>query len=239
MDGKTVGIIATLFFLVGGFGIFVSTMPPEFLYDYTGHLASYPSYWKASDMDYQYFLNKTLTAYSTTIFDFNTASPSIDVKLTVFWNYPLLAIKIGAYRNLPSFPFISGLMFENDSKILLDKTDLVNRFDSDINASRFSPVYDGVTFSCTMWFADTDKTRNDIGLAWNGGALDVGIAFGISNVTLKTDAWNIIGRVLTFQAPEIFGSGTAGFLLNALIALPLWGAIAALILIMLFELIPF
>ena len=74
--------------------------------------------------------------------------------------------------------------------------------------------------------------------AWDDGALDLYMGMGWSDAIEKMNAWSLIWNVLTFQAPEVFGTGASANLMNAIIAIPLWASFAIIGAIMILWFIP-
>jgi len=75
--------------------------------------------------------------------------------------------------------------------------------------------------------------------AWDGGELEVYVGMGWNDAIEKMNAWSLIWNVLTFQAPEVFGTGAAANVMNAIIAIPLWASFAIIGAIMILWFIPF
>lgn len=251
MDARAVGQIATLFFILGGFVIFVGAMPLEFFIDVSSpsfdYAPNYPSYFSKEEMDlYNYILQNNISKGEEIWFDFNDATPSYDIVFVSSWSslFPIFSCKRLAGYSLIGIPYFDYLSWENLEQISyipyphVTEAQIINRFSVDTNVSKFSPVFNEKT-SIAVWFRDYNTSRNNMTLALSENQVLVSMAFGWSNITLDFDAWGLIGRILTFQAPEIFPSGIVGSLLNAMIALPFWGAIVALVVIVLLELIPF
>jgi len=119
------------------------------------------------------------------------------------------------------------------------KTDLQTAWDSNYNASIFYP------FACEhitvkVWFADYNATRNNIGSAWDENHLNIAIGFGFDDYETKLSSWDVMGRLLTFQSPEIFGaSGAIATTLNLIVGIPFWVAVAVCIYLLIMEVIPF
>lgn len=239
-DYWNVGIVVMIVTLLGGFAVFMVTMPSGFFYgsSYSSYREiDYPNYWTQGDIEnYIYRLNDNVSLLSNTWYDFNLASPSIDAKLILYWNFEGFTLFRQRYAGIIPVPSI--LTWENKSITTISESDVINRFDLNTNASKFQPVYDeGI--STVVWFLDTNQTRNNVTLALSEQLINVEIAFGMSNITLTYNIWTLLGRLLFFQAPDIFGSGVGGLILNALIAIPLWTAIIYLIVRLILLFIPF
>ena len=62
--------------------------------------------------------------------------------------------------------------------------------------------------------------------AWNGGELECYVGMGWDDAIEKMNAWSLIWSIMTFQAPEVFGTGGAATVMNAVIAIPIWASFA-------------
>lgn len=62
--------------------------------------------------------------------------------------------------------------------------------------------------------------------AYDDGYLECYAGMGWKDAIEKQNAWSLIWSILIFQAPEVFGTGPAAIILNALVAIPLWASFA-------------
>jgi hypothetical protein len=120
----------------------------------------------------------------------------------------------------------------------LGKSQLILGWESKYNASIFNAKTNSLKIKC--WFTDTNKTRNNISDAWDDGKITLSIGFGFDDVTISYTAFNLIGLLLTFQRPDIFGvTGSVAIMLNGIIAIPTFLCIAYLIYYFITSIIPF
>lgn len=75
--------------------------------------------------------------------------------------------------------------------------------------------------------------------AWDDGDLDVYVGMGWNDAIEKMNAWSLIWSIMSFQAPEVFGTGSAAITMNAIIAIPIWASFAIIGAIMILWFIPF
>jgi len=77
--------------------------------------------------------------------------------------------------------------------LYLDKTEVLSRLDSEINASRFSNTHcPHITVS--MFLRDPNNTRSSLSDAWDDGTINVMLAFGFDDFSVQLSAWDIIGQ---------------------------------------------
>lgn len=74
--------------------------------------------------------------------------------------------------------------------------------------------------------------------AYAGGELELYVGMGWNDAVEMQNAWSLIWSILTFNAPQVFGTGIEAGLLNALIAIPLWASFAVTGAIMILWFIP-
>jgi hypothetical protein len=245
MDAKAAGIVAALLTLLGGFSALVTAMPSDFF-----TMSAKPSYaekyypknelWSSLDIgNYTYWENVTIYPSISAQYwaDFTENTPYYDIKFAWRW-YPMAGISLVrfSYAFLGFWNIYSDMHFESYGKTVLLNLDISSHIIG--NISKFSPVFDNIA-SVAVFFADYNTTRNDVMAALGEGHLETLIAFGWQNISRNYDVLSLMGKLLSFQAPEIFGGGTIGILLNLIIALPIWGAIATIALIIFLEILPF
>jgi hypothetical protein len=230
-------LIFVVLFL-GLFIVLIATLPPEFLSAGMKEYQQYnvPSYFSAEDIQtIKYFKQLNLTAM--TYFDFN---PDINFKFYVQkfgWSgYP----RFFAHVTWEFFGLMAtdSLKIEYDDAWLYLDEALLN-WDETVNASIFYPVAcNHVTMK--VWLTDRNISRNDLSVAWWSDELTLGMGFGYQDKEIKLSAWDIIGRLLTFQAPEIFGlSGIFALIVNVIVTLPFYTCIAYLVYRLILMAIPF
>lgn len=230
-----------LIFVVLFLGLFIAlmvTIPIEFL---TAGMKEYqqydvPSYFSAEDIQtIRYFKQLNLT--TMTYFDFN---PDI--------NYKFYVQKFGWSGYPRYFAHVTwefwGFMTSHSLKIesgdaWLYLSEALLKWNPTVNASIFYPVScEHITIK--MWLTDRNTSRNNLTTAWWNDELTLGMGFGFQETEIKLSSWDIIARLLTFQAPEIFGlSGTFALIVNVIITLPFYTCIAYLIYRLILMAIPF
>jgi len=256
-EGHTVGVTSMLIFSVCYLGIFfllMSALPvlaPNLLYGGKQY-ASIPQKEFLSQDDIESI--KYLEGYNLTFpisqvtHNFN---PAINVKIVTNW------VNINPYIGLEhitwelwdgSYPYIYhsdymifrfyNLTINQQEYYYLGKTQLNQSWNTKYNASIFSASTANLKTKC--WFTDTNTTRNNIDDAWDDGEITLSIGFGYDDLTISYNAFNLVGLLLTFQRPDIFGaSGTTAILLNMIVALPTFLCIAYLIYYFITSIIPF
>lgn len=91
-----------------------------------------------------------------------------------------------------------------------------------------------------IYFQYNQTRYGNLTAAWDDYDLWIAIGQGYSDTFAKMDAWTVIGLLLTFQAPQIFGAtGIYSTVLNLIIAMPIWAAIAYVFYRLILMAIPF
>jgi len=240
----TRGLGAMLIFcivFIGAFIALIGIIPPEyFVQTKTYYQYEYPDYFTQDDIArIKHFLNKTVEE-GRIWFDFESKG----AKFKFLVDMSLWADGYRAYQNHIIWEwwifYDSHPMYFTENKYLYVNAELAKKYwDSDINATVLYPVFcEDITVK--VWITDYNGSRNDIETAFNEGKVIWAIGFGYEDYETKLSAWDIVGRLLTFQSPEIFGlSGTAATILNLIVALPIWTAIAYLVYRLILMAIPF
>jgi len=233
----TVSYLAIFFLLMG----LMPVLAPNLLYGGKAYSQSFivPDYFSEADIEnIKYFKNETIEQGTTTTFDFTA---EINYKFKVRW--------LGEFYGdivIPEhvtwefiFTFTDSMNVEDYGfEISLDEA-LIN-YDTTKNASIFHPVYcDHITVKA--WILDYNHTRNDLEYAWNEDEkLEMGIRFGFDDIATGYSAFHLIGLLLTFQSPQIFGaSGILAITLNLIANSPIYLAIAYLVFYFVTSIIPF
>lgn len=245
----TTRITPMLIFVVSYLAIFLllmSIMPilaPNLLYSGKWYESSFtiPSYFSAEDIEnIKYFKNETITQVGdATTFDFN---PDVNVKINVYWWSDIMGDKLGIYHITWEwwiFYIEHEMSVELEDEYITIEEALLN-WEEEYHASIFYPV------SCNhvtvkIWITDTDHARNDLREAWEEeGELEMGIGFGMDDISTAYSAYNLIGLLLTFQSPEIFGAtGIIAVTLNLIVNSSIYLAIAYLVFYFITSIIPF
>lgn len=224
-------ILVFVICFLGFFFLLIPLMPIEFFPTSADiHKWEYPSFFSKDDIqNIQYFIshNVTKTLIGGEIeFDFN---PDINVKTACRWYSATNHMQFFHIEWEFWFAKTYGYMFwVNQTTEYIDKDLVLKNWDSSINASVFYPVFCEFNHLDTkVWIRDNNHTRNDISTAWDSGTVEVSQGFGFDDFKTATSIWNIIGRLLTFQSPEIFGlSGIGATIINFVIAMPIWVCVA-------------
>jgi len=223
----------------------LSVMPSEFFVltrEYKQY--KYPEYFSKEDIQrIKHFLNKTVSRGSETEFDF--AGTGANFLLKVIWHEDTEVVGEPDVLTFNRLKW-AWLIFRSWSVMEIDiygqylsKSEALSEWDNKTKASIIHPVYDDA-LTVKIWLTDTNKTRKDLKQAWDEGTIMVGIGFGYEDYETKLSIWEVIGKLLTFQSPEIFGlTGPAATVLNMMIALPLLVVIAYLIYRLILMAIPF
>jgi len=234
-DYWNASVVVMMVFIVSGFAILLASMPEGFryvgpLYDKTEYPEEYYMS-KPAISGYLYNVsNKTLIEGTGFLpgelwFDFNTeSSPSFNLKLYMQWwetlDTSLHRIQFFRLKGWFIVNIFSTLDWETKYKSTIGESEIVEHYQPSMNASIFQPVYDN-EISVAVAFSDPNTTRNDISQAFFEREMKVSVGFGWQNQTLAYNMWEIMSRLLLFQAYE-FGVDPVT---NFLMVLPIWTAI--------------
>jgi len=75
--------------------------------------------------------------------------------------------------------------------------------------------------------------------AWNNGELGYEITYQLNLTSTSLSIWGVVSSLLTFNAPALGLTGTAGLIVNGIIAVPFWIITAILIIKLVQSIIPF
>jgi hypothetical protein len=239
MDGRTAILIMMLALIVGGFAAFVSFCPVDFFVASSKPgltPINYPAYWTKEDIQnlpYQETQNITIGTLANW-FESASITPYSFCLQWVSWGSINIKRMTWIYITHTWFNWVQESVNTYQNFEFKKEEALLHLTDTNVSRNRlFDTNFEGVLF-----IMDTNFARHDVETAWNEGQLQIQIAFGTQNST-NADPWQLMGKILTFQAPEIFGSGAVGLFLNALIAIPIWALTISLVAIIIFEIIPF
>jgi hypothetical protein len=122
---------------------------------------------------------------------------------------------------------------------ILTKAHAVAHWSSLYNASIFDPV------QCEhartkVWIFDQNTTRNNISQAWDDGKLTFTMGFGYDDMFAKQTSLDILGRILLFQAPTVWGlTGDMATIVNLILTVPFYAMVGVLIFLIVIAFIPF
>jgi len=88
-------------------------------------------------------------------------------------------------------------------------------------------------FQCRAYFGFNDTKYSSPTEAWDNYELDILIGMKFDQVNTSINAWSLISMLLFFQLPEVH------WIINALIAIPIWITVAYLIYVLIIKIIPF
>lgn len=127
---------------------------------------------------------------------------------------------------------------ENPDYWGVTKDELLIAWDSETNTSNLEMTCScGTVYYVYLTFNDTEY--GSFAEAIDNHDLEALIGVGLEDAVAKISTWGIVGQLLMFQKPDVFPQGTYGTVLNLLIALPFYAAIAILIVIIVLMFIPF
>lgn len=266
-DERFGGMLIFCVTFLGIFFLLLAVFPTEFFslqsdYSLAPYDAANRDYWSKEDLENtRWAIYHNVSVGSGEEYDFTALNESVDYIFQVdWWNYVTEGITFrhqtwGGYlwgvlparydsmkvMDIPESAVIygdpgSGNIFYAS---VVTRDFLVNYWDNTKNVTRLRPVQcEHITI--TAWIRDPNQTRNDIGAAWDEGTLYVELGFGFDDFVVALNSYDMIGRLLTFQSPEIFGlTGVAATIINTIIALPVWSCIAYLVYRLVLMAIPF
>jgi len=239
----TVSYLFIFFALMG----LMPMLAPNLLYGGKGYQNfDVPDYFSSWDLEnIKYFEENNLTfPHSIIYFDYN---PDINVKLFTKWTVtdPYIRLYVVLWEwwvfftsERMDFTSLDGASVVNDNYI--GKSELLLAWEENFNSSIFTAKAPSGIIKVKCWFTDTNSTRNNISEAWDEGKISLGIGFGMDDVATSYSAFSLIGLLLTFSRPEIFGaSGVVAIVLNLIISAPVFLSIAYLIYYFITSIIPF
>jgi len=229
--------------------ILIATMPAEFFYPFTASGSTYDySFLSFDDIKNIRFLetvNITRPALflNDEWFDFTA---EINFKMRVTWEstnriwFEHMTWEFLGFQQFDQMKIMEyNVIYGSAQHFILLKEHVIANWDSEYNASILTPVQcDHV--STKVWVMDTNTSRNDIEQAWDDGALTISMGFGFSDYETKMSAIDILGRLLLFQAPTIFGlTGDMATIINVILTVPFYAMVGTLIFLVAMMIIPF
>jgi len=233
------------------FGILIglmTTFAPNLIYGGKSYSQfEVPDYFEKWDIEKIAFFEEVNLTYPQgyTWIDFN---PDINVKFTTQWTYqnPYIVLNVVLWE-LWFMHAVENLKFTSLDEIsVVQETyigglEMVKAWNEDTNTSTFmADALETKVISVKVWFSDTNQTRNDIEQAYQDGKITMGLGFGMDDVETAYSVFNLVGLLLTFSRPEIFGaSGTIALALNFIISAPVFVSIGYLVFYFVTSIIPF
>jgi len=117
------------------------------------------------------------------------------------------------------------------------KTHLVNNYDAEDNGTTFYASCSHLAVSTIISYNQTKYTN--IAQAWDNGELDYVLSYEVDWNATSISGLNILGKLLTFQNPNLGITGIFGTTLNLAIAIPFWVMTTILIIKLVQSVIPF
>lgn len=227
---ENAGLNRNLIFIVvflASFFVLIALISTGFIYaGKTYAQYDYPDFFDKQDIEnIRFFLSYNITAGLGSWQGYNFEPEGANFRFRVYFEDPLGAEPrlFRVYHASPYFIWFWSFhtMMPEEYGIYMDRTELLSVWDSTFNISRFIMQCPHITIN--TWFRDPNTTRNDLGLAFDAGIVEVTLGFGFSDIEASMNAWDIVGRLLAFQAVE-----TGVTPVNILIAIPIWASIAYL-----------
>jgi len=108
-----------------------------------------------------------------------------------------------------------------------------SEIDEDYSDEAMTYVAKTEDFQCRAYFGFNDTKYSSPTEAWDNYELDILIGMKFDQVNTSINAWSLISMLLFFQLPEVH------WIINALIAIPIWITVAYLIYVLIIKIIPF
>lgn len=244
--GELRPLIVIVSFL-GLFALFIAMIPTEFYAgSYEGRELEVPDYFESSEMQYfadtwNWQMNETggyslLEMYHIDV-DHNDDGLIGNHQIQMVYseaNRTHHNIEfVHVYYQWVIFPADHNMIFKykgSDRGTVLTDTDLDADMGSDGEAT-YQISCDHLAFYTSLGYNTT--IYNNATHAWDHHGIYVFAGIDFDQVNTGLNAWNIIGMILFFQMPDVHPA------INAIIAVPLWIAIAYLAYVLILKAIPF
>ncbi len=236
-------MLVTVITLLGVFSILVTMMPSGFYYHENKRIITVPEYFESIDVTYYAYTEiVNLTTDSYTEYWLSLGGWNI----RIFHWHSNEFISIETYDSWWIFKWNFEPFQWHDSQGV-DKTDTYFYIDHiEYGVTYYNLDYAYQTYNSSgKWNLKNSRTQISVYLgfdietywlpsqALNAGNCSLLLAVSFDKVNTSINAWNLIGMLLFFQMPNIHP------VINAIIAIPLWVAIAYLIYILILKVIPF
>ena len=246
------GEVKVLVFVVSFLSCFyflVNMMPAYFVdqsLDYPGY--NVPEYFEAVDMqNYRYSRNFTIQRSGGWEHEFNLGGKnikffvySLDYDKFGFQTFDIF-LQFGDFRLTYNW---KGMDWYNKNGIkvseqplgewsypVIDIEDVDANYDNRSKVSEFTVKNEVLTIKVFLAFNTTKYSKPSE--AYHNNELSILVCMGFDQVQTTTNAWNLISQILFFKMPNVHP------LINALIAVPIWAAIAWLATTFILKFIPF
>jgi hypothetical protein len=220
--------------LLGVFFALISTMPSEFFFTPSRTYMQYivPDNFNPMELGgIAFFTAHNITYSNMVTYTFTNSTLELRTHFSDR-SYPFVS-KVVSFDHLywyfgPIFLY-DEMQVETAGNYYITKADALSHWVSNVSKSKFSPVFCNHV-RVTAWIYDPNSTRDNLGLAWDEGTVTVAIGFGFQYQEASLNGWSLIGALLGFQSPQVFGmTGLGATIANLLIALPIWGCIGYLV----------
>lgn len=218
LGGKFVFIVSFL----GIFVILVASMPSGFYVsapDYEGR--DYPDYWSAEDIKSIVFWGNTTVTYEYSWHYLKIdRSPNFDdIDIRIYW-YTYKPGENGFYFERYWYQWGWWLQIQQIKPYPLSELDVRDNIDETGNFSRFEMHCN--SFNYITYFGFNQTTYSSLEDALDNQDIIISMGMGWDYESGALSGWDLIGRLLFFQVPDIHP------ILNAIIALPIWAMISYL-----------
>ena len=239
MASGEIKVFITVVTFLGVFALLVSMIPGQFAVQSKSYRQiSVPEYFEAVNVQ-SFVETKNLTVPAYDEYGLDCGVGGWELKIYPYYS-PLMNTYHLVLRHIDRWWVIAygwhDLRWRSkvtgiDLGYTLDKDELLNAYDADKGVAEFIVSCEHLTAYVAFAY-NTTKYENIVD-AWANSELWMLIAIGFDQVNTSTNAWNVIGKLLFFQAPDVHPA------INALIAIPIWAAIAITIYILILKAIPF
>lgn len=239
MASGEIKVFITVVTFLGVFALLVSMIPGQFaVQSKTYRQVSVPEYFEAIDIQ-SFVETKNLTVPAYDEYGLDCSVGGWELRIYPYYS-PLMNMYDLVLRHIDRWWIFAygwhSLRWRSKAKGIdlgytLDKDELLEYYDSERKVAEFIASCEHTTVYVAFAY-NTTKYDNIVD-AWANNELWMLIGIGFDQINTSTNAWNVIGKLLFFQAPDIHPA------INALIAIPLWAAIAVTIYILVLKAIPF
>ena len=239
MASGEIKVFITVVTFLGVFALLVSMIPGQFaVQSKTYRQVSVPEYFEAIDIQ-SFVETKNLTVPAYDEYGLDCSVGGWELRIYPYYS-PLMNMYGLVLRHIDRWWIFAygwhSLRWRSKAKgidlgDILDKDELLEYYDSERKVAEFIASCEHTTVYVAFAY-NTTKYDNIVD-AWANSELWMLIGIGFDQVNTSTNAWNVIGKLLFFQAPDVHPA------INALIAIPIWAAIAITIYILVLKAIPF
>ena len=239
MAGGEIKVFITVVTFLGVFALLVSMIPGQFAVQSKSYRQiSVPEYFEAINVQ-SFVETKNLTVPAYDEYGLDCGVGGWELKIYPYYSplmntYDLVLRHIDrwwifayGWHDLRWRSKVTGI----DLGYTLDKDELLQYYDDERKVAEFIASCEHTTVYVAFAY-NTTKYDNIVD-AWANSELWMLIGIGFDQVNTSTNTWNVIGKLLFFQAPDVHPA------INALIAIPIWAAIAITIYILILKAIPF